>query len=413
VGNGWNNYFSISNNISPYYRLMILSDGRVGIGTTDPAYKLDVRGNRIQLKEDVTGDWMAMRTDGAALDLTFEGANLYVQSSTAGEHILLNPTTNSYVGIGTTTPGTKLDITSSSGTALRAVTTSATGWAIHGSAREAGGFFQDSDDSSYARCGYGGYGVQAQGNSAGGCFKDKNGSGEAWVGTDHPGWECGIDAYGNAWGGSFTDKNDGGWAWVAYYGYKIFGSGSANFVQNHPLKNDQVIVYTAPEGDEVATYTRGTGKLVGGEARIQLGETFKWVTNPDVGLTAHLTPRGDCRGLYIVSLTTREMVVKELQGGTSDVIFDFLVYGLRIGFEEASVVQEKPREAYIPSMASHRERYNKYPELRHFNALERFKDMNVKIGMPMPDLSASKTLKDAIHEFDPAIDKLPSPHDKQ
>jgi hypothetical protein len=105
------------------------------------------------------------------------------------------------------------------------------------------------------------------------------------------------------------------------------------------------------------------------------------------------------------------MVVKELQGGTSDATFDYLVYGLRIGFEEASVVQEKPREAYIPSMASHRERYNKYPELRHFNALERFKDMNVKIGMPMPDLNVSRALRDAIHEFNPAIDKLPG-HDK-
>jgi hypothetical protein len=410
VGNGWNDYFTITNNISPYYRLTILSDGRVGIGTVDAAYKLDVRGDRIQLKEDATGDSIAMRTDGAAVDLSFGGANLYVQSSTAGEHILLNPTTNSYVGIGTTTPGTKLDISSSNGTALRSVTTSASGWGIDARAKEAGGYFQDTDDSAYARCGYGGYGVQAQGNSAGGCFKDKNGSGEAWVGTDHQGgWESGIDAYGNAWGGGFTDKDDGGWAWVAYYSYKIWGSGSADFVQNHPTDKNRVIVYAAPEGDEVATYTRGTARLVNGEARVMLGETFKWVTNPEIGLTAHLTPRADCKGLYVASLTTSEMVVKELQGGTSDATFDYLIYGLRIGFEEASVVQEKIREAYIPSMANHRERYNKYPELRHFNAMERFKEMNAQIGKPVSDMNSSRTLKDAIHEFDPAIDKLPEP----
>jgi len=366
VGNGWNDYFTISNNISPYYRLMILRDGRVGIGTTDPAYKFDVRGDRIQLKEDATGDSIGMRTDGTALDLSFGGANLYVQSSTAGEHILLNPTTNSYVGIGTTSPGTKLDISSSSGTALRAVTTSASGWGIDASAKEGGahifdsdgsgnayiahgntgveaygndqgGYFQDANNGAYAHVGYGNIGIQAAGTETGGYFQDSDNSGYARVGYV----DEGIYAGGNSMGGYFEDLNSGGWAWVAYEDKKMYGVGIAQFVQNHPYEKDRVIAYTSPEGDEAATYTRGTARLVNGEARVMLGETFKWVTNPEIGLTAHLTPRADCKGLYVASLTTSEMVVKELQGGTSDATFDYLVYGLRIGFEEASVVQEK------------------------------------------------------------------------
>jgi hypothetical protein len=60
-------------------------------------------------------------------------------------------------------------------------------------------------------------------------------------------------------------------------------------------------------------------------------------------------------------------------------------------------------------MASHRERYNKYPELRHFNALERFRQMYSQIGKPVSDMNSSQALKDAIHEFDPAIDKMPEP----
>jgi hypothetical protein len=412
TGNGWSKAFFITNDVSPYYRLTILSDGKVGIGITDPKVKLDVsdiiriRGSAPSWPASGTGKGMEL-----AYDSSLHKGYVQVYDRTAGApnggwgNLYLG---DGNVGIGTA-PGTKLDISSSSGTALRAVTTSASGWGIDARAKEAGGYFLDTDDSAYARCGYGGYGVQAQGNSAGGVFKDKNGSGEAWVGTDHQGgWESGIDAYGNAWGGGFTDKDDGGWAWVAYYTYEIWGSGSPSFVQNHPNDKNRVIVYAAPEGDEVATYTRGTARLVNGEARVQLGETFKCVTNPDIGLTAHLTPRADCKGLYVASLTTSEMVVKELQGGTSDATFDYLVYGLRIGFEEVSVVQEKIREAYIPSMANHRERYNTYPELKHFNALERFKEMNAQIGKPF-DLGASRALRDAIHEFDPAIDKLPEP----
>ncbi|MCP4708921.1 MAG: tail fiber domain-containing protein [Planctomycetes bacterium] len=84
--------------------------GRLGLGTINPEYKLDVRGNRIQLKDDASGDWLAMRVDGGALDLQFEGGNLYVQGVNDGEHILLNPNRDSNVGIGTTTPSDKLDV---------------------------------------------------------------------------------------------------------------------------------------------------------------------------------------------------------------------------------------------------------------------------------------------------------------
>ena len=67
-------------------------------------------------------------------------------------------------------------------------------------------------------------------------------------------------------------------------------------------------------------------------------------------------------------------------GNPSDRAFDYIVYGLRIGFEEISIVQEKNDESYIKSMAAHRERYNTNPEFRQYNALERFRRMNLEIG---------------------------------
>jgi hypothetical protein len=179
-----------------------------------------------------------------------------------------------------------------------------------------------------------------------------------------------------------------------------------SFVQNHPQRKDRVIVYAAPEGDEVATYTRGTAKLVSGEARVKLGETFQWVTNPDIGLTAHLVPRGDCNGLYVESVSTTELVVRELGGGKGNAAFDYVVYGLRIGFEEYSVIQEKKVESYIPSFRDHRERYARHPELRAFNAFQRFLVMEspVRGESAGADFGRARALRDAIHEYDPATD---------
>lgn len=83
--------------------LMTQGGGRVGIGTTGPQYKLDVRGNRIQLREDATGHWIAMRTDGAAVDLGFGGTNFFLTPQNVGEKIFLDPFKRSGVTIGTQT----------------------------------------------------------------------------------------------------------------------------------------------------------------------------------------------------------------------------------------------------------------------------------------------------------------------
>jgi hypothetical protein len=213
----------------------------------------------------------------------------------------------------------------------------------------------------------------------------------------------GVCGLGVLQGGIFHDTSSGNWAACARGTYKIDGTGSVSFVQNHPEEADRVIVYAAPEGDEVATYTRGTACLENGEARVPLGETFAWVTNPDIGLTAHLTPRDEAVPLAVVSLTTRELVIRGPADGP-DVTFDYLVYGLRIGFEEQSIVQEKDLEAYIPSMDDHRDLYATHPELRRYNALERFKAMHAATGTAESvDFASSRALRDAVQEYDPAI----------
>ncbi len=103
-------------------------------------------------------------------------------------------------------------------------------------------------------------------------------------------------------------------------------------------------------------------------------------------------------------------MVREQDGGSGDVAFDFVVMGLRIGFEEVSIVQPKRNEAKIPSMRAHREIFATDPLLRRDTSLERFGAMRTGMavtsaGQDAPlDLSRANALKLAIGEFDPARD---------
>jgi hypothetical protein len=262
-----------------------------------------------------------------------------------------------------------------------------------GNASFRGGYF--ATDLAHMEAASGEIGVYAYGYE-GGRFQSSQGPGATVAG-----FQVGVGAYGSFSGGLFFDSDSSGDANVGYSTYKIQGTGSVAFAQNHPTRKDWIIVYNSPEGPEVATYTRGSARLVGGEARVPLDETFAWVTNPDIGLTAQLTPRGQPVALAIQSLTTEEMVVRGPSDAPPDLAFDYIVYGLRIGFEEVSIVQEKRREARIPSMADHRDRYAAQPELRRFNALERAKETRSRLGAEASlDLSASRALHDEIEEYD-------------
>ncbi len=273
-------------------------------------------------------------------------------------------------------------------------------YGVWGNGLTAGGYFFDDDASGRAYVGYGSYGVHAEGSSAGGRFEDSDASGYATLGSGH----YGVLGYGDSAGGYFYDLSDATYAYVGYLTYKITGNGSMNFVQNHPEDAGKVISYAAPEGDEVGVYTRGTARLVDGEARVALGETFRWVANPDLGLTVHLTPVGAWSDLYVAEKSTTALVVRSA-GGARDAAFDYLVHGLRIGFEEASVVQPKQVESYIPSMKDHRALYEAEPGLRSFTARARFEAMNAGASIAYDaGLSAASALAAAIHVYDPATD---------
>jgi hypothetical protein len=274
---------------------------------------------------------------------------------------------------------------------------------VNGTGDDMGGWFAQTELTSQVYLASGAAGINAFGEDTGGYFQNTIDSSSAYLG--HNG--RGVEGFGSVAGGYFEDLDDGTWGTVAEGAASFAGNGTKGFVQNHPYDAARVIVYAAQEGDEVGTYTRGTARLVGGDARVALGETFEWVTNPDIGLTVYLTPVGSWSQLYVAEKSTHELVVRSA-GGDPDAVFDYVVMGLRIGFEEASVVQERRIDAPIPFMASVRQRYRDEPELRQYTALERFEAMRRDTGEPLPlDLSASEELGDAVGRFEPERLQVP------
>jgi len=122
--------------------------------------------------------------------------------------------------------------------------------------------------------------------------------------------------------------------------HDFYVDGYKGFRQPHPTDPSKEIIYTCLEGGESGTYWRGHAQLTNGVGIISLPEHFSLVTAKD-NLTAQVTPCGDCKGLCVESVSTSKLVVKELQGGISNVSFDYLVQGVRLGYENMQVIRDK------------------------------------------------------------------------
>jgi hypothetical protein len=73
----------------------------------------------------------------------------------------------------------------------------------------------------------------------------------------------------------------------------------------------------------------GTGQLVNGQAMVRLDPTFVSLVRSDQPYHVYLTPRGDCKGLFVGVAGGEGFTVGELQGGRSGVAFDYRVVAQR------------------------------------------------------------------------------------
>jgi hypothetical protein len=161
----------------------------------------------------------------------------------------------------------------------------------------------------------------------------------------------GVNARGNTAGGYFKDSDSGKYAYVGYGNYGIYSNGTirgSSFTTTtmSPTDPSKIIEYSVLEGGEAGTYYRGTAQLLGGTAIVLLPEHFSLVTEEE-SLTVQVTPRADCNGLFVAEITTTSIIVKELQGGTSNIQFDYMINGIRKGYSDYQVVRDSAELAPV------------------------------------------------------------------
>jgi hypothetical protein len=129
------------------------------------------------------------------------------------------------------------------------------------------------------------------------------------------------------------------------------------------------------------------------------------VTNPGIGLTAHVTSRSPDAVVYVESVSTDELVVRNVTGFPADAEFDYIVHGLRIGFEEFQSVQPRTTQAPVPSEAYYARQREEHPELQRQTAAARFAAMDRPGGRTAGlGSQAERALRESIGEYDPDFD---------
>ena len=118
----------------------------------------------------------------------------------------------------------------------------------------------------------------------------------------------------------------------------VYGDVKA-FVQDHPTDPSLKIMYAAQEGPEASAYVRGTARLEGGMAVVELPAHFALVAKPE-GITATVTPAdATSLGLAVTDVQPEYLVVEELYGGTGTYAFHYRVEAVRYGYDDWKAVR--------------------------------------------------------------------------
>jgi hypothetical protein len=381
-------FMNTRDGVPPLSTLMFISgSGSVGIGTTDPGQKLDVLGN-IKMSGVRTKLFYRGNVDAHIGSLAFyspnggrtaiitphDGAGGNIANSTiqlggfgSFDSNTVNLNVSGNVGIGTADPGVKLEISgqgtvrnrinSDENAGIQMAIRSQPEWSLST-------IRQDGEFGTIARPLY----IRNDRMGAVLLSIDHNGvtigqdipprqpasltvSGSLVLkdnrtrilGFDDPHTSTGFHWFGKEFDSdlAFGIRRLGVNKYEFHFNGPIFKrGGGVSFVEDHPRDPTKEIVYVALEGPENGTYTRGIARLVAGIAVIDLPDHFSVVTN-DEDITVQLTPRGTWLRLYTAQVSAKRIIVREEGGEAGN--FDYLVQGVRRGYENHQVIRDKQR----------------------------------------------------------------------
>jgi len=333
IGSGTNQFWFQSTDATGlgtgYQLLLNPNGGNVGIGTTSPTDVLSVAGvsmllagnnPRLRLQDTVTGGttWRLQSNVAALGDVGF------YDEKNARTPFVINNLGN--VGIGTTTPGAKLDVTN-------AVITTDTQLGIFGAPGSLAGVGYVTFGGGFVGWDYTSGGIALNAHSAGGSnggifVKGINsGASVVGIGTKTPGTRLHIkQSADSAIGGIRIERNADTNSWemwdssAAYLTFSyntspvmtLANNGSVgigttspttalqvvgtitgtvkNFEINDPIKPGYKLLHSTLEGPEIAVFYRGEAQLESGKAVVILPDYFEALTRKE-GRTVLLTPK--------------------------------------------------------------------------------------------------------------------------
>ncbi len=143
----------------------------------------------------------------------------------------------------------------------------------------------------------------------------------------------------------------GGWIKGLEYGANFSGKRYGAYVDGKTLTNDLYVVLNGNETNErTASYAstslsvdvnaKGTASLKNGEAEVKFDDKYVTLISAEKPIIVTVTPMGETKGVYIVSVSKEGFKIKENGGGTSNVSFSWMAIAEKAGYENPQISAE-------------------------------------------------------------------------